>query len=110
MKLLTALACGCFLSTAIWGQATSQIAGTVRDQAGLAGPGAEIKVTQTATGAVRTGSTGADGGFVFASLPIGPYLLEVTKSGFVRYVQSGIVLQVDSNPTIDVALKLGAVS
>ncbi len=110
MKLLTALACGCFLSTAIWGQATSQIAGTVRDQAGLAVPGAEIKVTQTATGAVRTGSTGADGGYVFASLPIGPYLLEVTKSGFVRYVQSGIVLQVDSNPTIDVALKLGAVS
>ena len=47
---------------------------------------------------------------MLANLPIGPYLLEVAKAGFTKYVQSGIVLQVDSNPTIDVALKVGAVS
>jgi hypothetical protein len=93
-----------------WPQATSQISGTVRDQSGLAIPGAEVKVTQTATGAVRTVNAATDGGYVLASLPIGPYLLEVTKEGFSKYVQSGIVLQVDSNPTIDIAMKVGAVN
>src|SRR5215831_19871682 len=71
---------------------TAQINGTVRDASGLAIPGALIKATQTATGAARTTVTAADGGYVLPNLPIGPYLLEVTKDGFSKYVQSGIVL------------------
>jgi hypothetical protein len=96
----------------VWGQAisTSQIKGTVQDASGLAVPGAEVKVIQTATGAVRTVASGPDGGYLFSALPVGPYRLEVTKEGFAKYVQSGIVLQVDSNPTIDVPLKVGAVT
>jgi len=95
-----------------WGQAisTSQIKGTVQDASGLAVPGAEVKVFQTATGAVRTVASGPDGGYLFTALPVGPYRLEVSKEGFAKYVQSGIVLQVDSNPTIDVPLKVGAVT
>src|SRR5690348_4015493 len=90
-----------------WAQtSTSQINGTVRDASGLAVPGAEVKVTQTATGAMRTTLSGADGSYVLPNLPIGPYLVEVTKDGFSKYVQTGIVLQVDSNPTIDLTLKV----
>ncbi len=44
------------------------------------------------------------------NLPIGPYRLEVKKDGFNTFVQSGIVLQVASNPTIDASLKIGAVT
>src|SRR4029077_323294 len=73
-------------------------------------PGASVKVTQTATGAARTVTSGADGSFVLPNLPIGPYTLEGAKDGFSKYVQSGIVLQVDSNPTIDAALKVGSVT
>src|ERR1700677_4116014 len=95
-----------------WGQAvsTSQIKGTVHDPSGLAIPDAAVKVTQTDTGAVRTAATGADGAYVLPNLPIGPYRLEVSKDGFAPYRQDGIVLQVDSNPTIDVAVKVGSVS
>ena len=96
---------------AVWGQgSTAQINGTVRDSSGLAITDAQVKVTQTATGLVRTTTSGTDGAFIFANLPIGPYALEVTKDGFSKYVQSGIVLQVDSNPTIDASLQVGAVS
>ena len=72
--------------------------------------GAGVKATQTATGAVRTTTSAADGSFVLPNLVVGPYLLEGTKEGFSKYVQSGIVLQVASNPTIDVALKVGTVT
>jgi len=96
--------------TALWGQATSQITGVVRDSSGLAVPGAEVKVTQTSTGLVRTFTSSADGGYLFTNLPIGPYTLEVAKEGFSKYVQSGIVLQVDTNPTLDAILKVGSVT
>src|SRR5690242_17447935 len=106
-----ALVAGLFAAClGLWAQSTAQINGNVRDATGLAVPDATVKVTQTATGAVRTANSGTDGAYVLANLPIGPYLLEVTKDGFTKYAQSGIVLQVDSNPTIDVALKVGAVS
>src|SRR5262249_27547682 len=91
------------------GQNTAQIQGSVQDATGAAVPGAEVKATQTATGAVRVVTSGEDGGYVLANLPIGPYRLEVKKEGFSTYVQTGISLQVATNPTIDISLKLGAV-
>src|ERR1700738_3780241 len=103
-----------FLSAGVfaWAQAisTSQIQGTVQDSTGLAVPGAEVKVTHTDTGAIRTVTTGSDGGYVLTNLPIGPYPLEASKQGFTKYVQTEIVLQVAANPTIDVTLKVGSVS
>src|SRR5215472_5816443 len=87
------------LAALAWGQApTSQISGVVRDSSGLAVPGAEIKATQTATGLVRSITSGQDGAYVFTNLPIGPYTLEASKEGFNKSVQSGIALQVDTNP------------
>jgi hypothetical protein len=89
---------------------TAQINGTIRDASGLAIPGATVKATQTATGVSRTAISGADGGYVLPNLPIGPYLLEVTKEGFNKYAQSGIVLEVNTAPTLDVGMKVGSVS
>jgi hypothetical protein len=88
--------------------ATSQISGTIQDASGLAVPGAEVRAVQTDTGSTRTAVTGNDGNYVLPSLPIGPYRLEVSKQGFAKYVQNGIVLQVASNPTIDAKLQIGA--
>jgi len=91
-------------------QNTAQIQGTVLDASGSAVPGADIKATQTDTGIVRTTTTGATGDYALPNLPIGPYRLEVSKPGFSTFVQSGIVLQVSTNPTVDITLKVGATS
>src|ERR1700687_1131297 len=110
MSRLTTIALGLvFTSAAVWAQ-TSQINGSIKDSSGLAVPGAAIKVTQTANGVVRATTSGTDGGYVLPNLPIGPYLVEVTKEGFSKYAQTGIVLQVDTNPTVDISLRVGAVS
>ena len=66
--------------------------------------------TQTGEGIVRTTETGADGSYLLPSLPLWPYRLEVKKDGFTAYVQSGILLQVNTNPAIDVVLKIGSVT
>ena len=41
---------------------------------------------------------------------MGPYQLKVVLQGFNTYVQDGIVLQVGSNPVINVTLSVGSVS
>jgi len=108
-KIILALVSMFFFSTIVWGQATAEIAGTVRDESGAVIPGAEIKVTQTATGASRTTISNEEGRYIFPALPLGPYVLEATHAGFTSFMQTGIVLQVDSKLTIDIPLKLGAI-
>ena len=98
------------LGFALFGQSISQISGTVKDASGLGIPGAQVTVTQTDTGLSRTAQSDADGIYSLPSLPLGPYRMEVKKEGFTTYVQSGIVLQVDSAPTVDPILKVGVVT
>ena len=87
--------------------ATAQIAGTVKDASGGVLPGVDVTVTQTATGFMRSAVTDSAGAYTLPNLPIGPYRLEATLTGFRGYVQTGIVLQVGGSPTIDVTLALG---
>lgn len=89
---------------------TSQIRGTVQDPSGGAVAGAEVRLIQAATGAERTATSGADGVYTLPDLSVGTYRLEITKSGFNKYVQTGIVLQVGVSPTINVSLTVGAVT
>src|SRR5215467_5878174 len=87
--------------------AVSQISGTVRDASGSVVPEAQITAAQTSTGLVRNATSGADGAYVLPSLPVGPYRIDVKKEGFRPYTQSGIVLQVDTSPAIDIVLQIG---
>ena len=109
--IATLLMCATSLSVA-WAQSqnTAQIQGIVQDASGAPVPGAQVKATQTDTGVSRVVDSENDGVYVLPNLPVGPYRLEVSKSGFSTYIQTGIVLQVATNPTVDIALKVGAVN
>ncbi|MGH9479365.1 MAG: carboxypeptidase-like regulatory domain-containing protein, partial [Terriglobales bacterium] len=88
--------------------ATVQISGVVKDASGATIPGAKVVATQTATQFIRTTQTGAHGAYALTNLPIGPYTLQVSNPGFSTYRQTGIVLEVASNPTLNVTLQVGA--
>jgi Carboxypeptidase regulatory-like domain len=90
--------------------AVSQISGTVRDQSGALLPGVEVRVTQVETGAMRSALTNETGSYTIPNLSVGSYRLEASLQGFSTYVQTGIVLQVNSNPTIPIVLQVGQVS
>jgi hypothetical protein len=107
------LAAALFLSfgvTMIWAQATAQISGSVKDQSGAVLPGVEVTATQTATGAKRSATTDETGSYILQNLPIGPYTIEAALPGFKTYVQSGIILQVGTTPTVNAVLEVGQVS
>ena len=110
--LIGVTAAGILACAVVWAQggSTAQMHGVVQDSSGAAVPGAEVKATQTATGAVRTVRSESDGGYVLSNLTLGPYRLEVSKEGFSKFVQEGIVLQVNSDPLINAGLKVGSIS
>ena len=90
-----------------WAQATAQISGGVTDQSGGVLPGVTVTATQTQTGASRSTVTDDTGSYVLPNLPLGPYRLEVSLQGFRSFVQTGIVLQINASPVIDVTLEVG---
>ena len=98
-------------TTQLWsqGQAGTQISGLVSDTSGAVVPNATVRATQTNTGLVRTTVSGPNGNYVLPDLPVGPYKLEVQATGFNAYIQTGIVLQVNSSVAINITLKVGEV-
>jgi hypothetical protein len=108
--LFVALLVVTFATAVAWAQNSAQILGTVKDPSGAVLPGVEITVTQTATGAKRSTVSNETGNYVLPTLPIGPYVLEAALPGFKTYVQTGIVLQVDDSPNVNVVLQVGQVT
>src|SRR3989475_3285895 len=111
VHILAALVGTAVVGATAWAQVTTaQISGTVKDQSGAVLPGVEITATQTATAAKRSVVSNETGNYVLASLPLGPYMLEAALPGFKTYVQSGIVLQVNASPEINIVLQVGQVT
>src|SRR5262245_17334733 len=106
-RILFILALGC---ASLWAQATAQISGTVRDQSGAVLPGVEVTATQTDTGITRSTISNETGSYVLPNLALGPYRVEAALPGFRTYVQTGVVLQVNSSPVINVVLEVGQVT
>ena len=80
-----------------------------KDQSGAVLPGVEITVTQTETGIARTAITNETGSYVLPNLPsvrIGWRRF----AGIPTFAQTGIVLQVNSNPAINAVLEVGQVT
>src|SRR5438094_10017976 len=95
----------------VWAQGgTAQITGTAKDQTGALLPGVEVTATQTETGVARSTVTNENGFYALPNLAVGPYRLEAGLPGFRTFVQTGIILQVGSNPVVNLGLEIGQVT
>src|SRR5437868_13688521 len=94
----------------LWGQGSSQIGGVVKDPSGAVIPGVELTITNTDTNISRSVISAENGSYTVSNLVPGPYKIHAELPGFVSYNQSGIVLQVASNPNINIMLQVGSVT
>ena len=85
-----------------------QITGVVKDAAGAVVAGAEVKATQTATGAVHTATSGTAGEYALPDLPPGTYTLEVSKEGSGKFAQNEVVVLQNAASTVNVSLQSAA--
>jgi hypothetical protein len=66
------------------GITTGTITGTVTDPSGAVVPGAQIQITDLATGVKLDVRSGGDGSFKFFAVPIGTYRALITAGGFAN--------------------------
>jgi hypothetical protein len=95
------------LSGSAWCQTKASLRGTVSDQSGGVVAAAKVTLTNTRTGIARATTTANDGSYLFDLVEVGKYSLTVDKSGFETFIQDGIVLELNQNGRVDVALKIG---
>src|SRR6185312_14308294 len=89
-------------------QANSTVTGIVTDQSGAVVSGAQIDLTDTATGATKTATTGETGLYSISTLNAGSYDMKVTAKGFQTFAQKGIVVNISATFRVDVKLTVGA--
>src|SRR3984893_4951381 len=88
-------------------QTGSRFSGTVKDQSGATVSGATVTLTNEATNVSRTITTDSDGGYLFPYIEAGTYRLTVARAGFKRTIHSDVILELNQNGRLDIALELG---
>ena len=97
------------LAISLNGQTQGTITGVVSDPSGAVVPNAAVRVTNTATNAVRNTVTNDEGLYSFPSLVPGPYEVRVEIGGF-RTAVSKLELQVQQTARVDFMLQVGQTS
>jgi hypothetical protein len=108
-RLLFSLLCGVVLFALISGVAMAQstngsLRGEVTDAQGGTIPDAKVIATNQDTGVAYTTATTSAGVYSIADLPVGMYTVTIEKTGFEKYVRSGV--QVFANQVAEAHAKL----
>jgi hypothetical protein len=91
----------------VMAQSTASLNGTVTDPAGAAVPNSKVTVTNQATTIQSTTQTDGTGAYLFPTLSIGVYRIEVQAPGFQTAIISDLKLPVATTVTQNVQLKVG---
>jgi len=105
--LLLALLFTCFTPAAL-AQSTASLNGTVTDATGAAVPNAKVVATNQATGVESATQTDTAGAYLFPSLPIGIYRIQVRAPGFQSALVANLKLEVATAATQSIQLIVGA--
>lgn len=91
-------------------QYSGSIVGTVTDTTGAAIPGATVTVINTGTGTKLSQTSGGQGEFTFAQLPVGTYEVHVTQGNFKEFVETGVVVHTSTPTEVSAVMTIGAVT
>ena len=91
-------------------QAASQLNGSVTDQSGASVSGANISLTDTATGLQRTTTSNGDGLYQFLEVPPGKYKLQATGQGFSPYTATNVTLVVKTPSTVNIKFQVAGIA
>lgn len=89
---------------------TATLQGRVVDAAGASVPEATVTITNAGTGIKQELQTNEEGGFSQPFLLPGVYQVTIEKSGFQRYSQTNVKLNVAQNLSLDIQLQVGDVA
>ena len=82
------------------------IVGTVTDPSDALVPDATVTARQTETNETRTASTNSTGVYTLPTIPPGPYILSISKTGFLVFEARNVEMPINSTVRVDAKLKL----
>jgi hypothetical protein len=88
-------------------QADSAVTGIVTDQTGALVPGANITLSDPATGISKSTVSDSTGLYDIAGLNAAKYNLKVSAKGFQTYEQKGVVVDISRTFRVDIKLTIG---
>ena len=91
-------------------ESTGGLQGTVKDPSGAVVPRATVTATTPTLVGTKVTESDASGYYHFSNLPPGTYSIKVEAKGFETLKRDGLVIEVGHLPTIDLTMKVGAVS
>src|SRR5436190_5345502 len=100
----------CITGRASAQRTTASVTGSIVDASESAVPRARVVVRNLATGVETSVESNDLGYYVAPALPAGQYSLSFSKTGFQTQTVPQLVLEVDQNATINITMKVGAVS
>jgi hypothetical protein len=86
------------------------VTGLVTDRSGAVLPGVTVIARNTATGAEATTVTSSTGNYLVPNLPVGPYLISVSHTGFKTWSRGSLALSAGDNIRVDATLEVGQVN
>ncbi len=109
-RLLLLVVFGALFASQALAQSTGQgiISGIVSDSTGASVSHVAVNVRNTDTNVSINAFTNDTGYYEVRNLNEGPYEVSTTVQGFERFIRSGIVLQAEGHPSIDLQLKVGS--
>ena len=113
MRIHHSLLVSCVLASACpaaWGQTTATIVGTVTDPSGAVVPNVSITAASLGTGLTRKTVASQSGNYALPLLPVGVYSVTAEAAGFKKKTTTGIVLEVNQEPRVDIVLEVGAIT
>src|SRR5882762_7629316 len=87
---------------------TTTLFGTVTDKSGAVVADADVTATNTGTNLVRSSKANAQGEYRIEFLPIGNYSVAINVTGFKKFIQNGIALEVGQAVRLDASLDVGS--
>src|SRR6202451_2777036 len=85
------------------------LTGTITDASNAVVPNATVSITNQATGAGRDALTDSHGDYLVLNLEPGPYTITVKQTGFTTFIQKNILVIVNQQQRVNIALQLGDV-
>jgi hypothetical protein len=98
------------LARLAYAQTTTTLFGTITDKSGAVVPGAQVMAQNAGTNQTRTVQTNTQGEYRMEFMPIGAYSVEVSATGFKKYVQKGVTLEINVPSRVDAQLEVGQIS
>ena len=100
----------CLLSsTQVFAASAGTVSGVIRDATGAVIPGVTLTLTSTATNTASGATSDREGQYQFIQVAPTSYTMIAEAKGFKKTTVSSVLVQVDQNTHLDLALEVGAV-